>query len=122
MDLKYFKEQIHEELEGARTYIDKAIEAKVSNPEWVSKFVCMADAEADHAGKLMGMLERMIKSEMSMTSAKEKTTKQAVAANTTAATPAVAPPNPEKPEVVYKNLMKEFGETMTYVTNMKRGL
>ena len=104
LDMNYFKEHIKEELDGARDYIDKAIEAKINHPIWVPIFVSMADTEAEHAGHLMKMLETCIRSK----------------------TPASIPIDPAvvqvNPETVYKDLMKHYGETMTYVTNMKRGL
>lgn len=102
MDVTYFKEHIHEELDGARDYIEKAIESKISHPAWVMQFVKMADMEADHAGTLMKMLETCIR-------------------NKPATNPNPLDPS-SSPETVYKDLMKAFGETMTYVTNMKRGL
>ena len=101
MDVNYFKEHIREELDGARDYIEKAIESKISHPTWVGQFVKMADMEADHAGALMKMLETCIRSKPT---------------NVTPLDPA------NSPETIYKDLMKSFGETMTYVTNMKRGL
>ena len=100
MTISYFKDQIHEELEGAKEYIEKAIEAKVSNPTWSKTFASMADMEATHAANLMKMLECSIK---------EMKGKASEMTDQTAGD-------------VYKNCMKEFGETMTYVENMKRGL
>lgn len=112
MDLKYFKEQIHEELEGARDYIDKAVEAKVSNPAWCSTFAHMADAEADHAGKLMAMTKIYLQQHPD-----EKIAHNTITPATGTSTQSMVPASE-----VYKTLMKDFGETMTYVTNMKRGL
>lgn len=103
-DINYFKEHIKEELDGAKDYIEKAIEAKINHPAWVHTFVAMADTEAEHAGHLMRMLEKCIRSK-TLTS--------------TTQDPAITQVNPE---TVFKDLMKHYGETMTYVTNMKRGL
>ena len=61
MTLEYFNKQIHEELDGAKEYIERAIEAKINHPMWVSKFSQMADMEASHAANLMKMLEECIK-------------------------------------------------------------
>lgn len=108
MTLKYFKDQIHEELEGARNYIDKAIEVKPTHPEWSRIFVHMADMEADHAGTLMRILETCIKTK----NYSDGTSLDAVSGTISAV----------DPDAIYKDLMKAFGETMTYVTNMKRGL
>ena len=105
-DINYFKEHIHEELKGAREYIDNAIEAKIGHPAWIRIFAQMADMEIEHASHLMRMLETCIRS---------KSDKAA-----TSIDPAVTAP--ANPETVYKDLMKAYGETMTYVTNMKRGL
>lgn len=106
MTLNYLEEQIKDELNGAKNYIEKAIEVKPTNYMWSRCFARMADMEADHAGNLMRMFEDMIRS--------MKSSNEHEPVNATAAT--------VKPEEMYKNLMKEFGETMTYVANMKRGL
>ena len=100
MTLKYFQEQIKEELDGAREYIDKAIEVKPKHRSWSVMFAKMADMEADHAENLMFMLEECIRT-------KDYLEPVDIAMD---------------PNVLYKDLMKDFGETMTYVTNMKRGL
>lgn len=107
MTLEYFKKQIHEELDGAKEYIERAIESKINHPTWVSKFSQMADMEASHAANLMKMLEECIK-----TKKYEKVS----------AGPEMESAQTNTPEEMYKNLMKDFGETMTYVENMKRGL
>ena len=121
MDLKYFKEQIHEELDGAKHYIDKAIEAKINHPTWSAKFAQMADMEAEHAANLMKMLECYIR-DMKKDKANSNSTVSAPATTTTGLITESAKSMNESPEDVYKNCMKEFGEVMTYVTNMKRGL
>lgn len=108
MTLTYLKEQIKEELDGARQYIEKAIEAKISRPAWSRMFVSMADAETDHAVNLMKMMENLIRE------AKKNETK--------INSPDSSMINTPTPEDVYKNCMKELDETMAYVTNMKRGL
>lgn len=115
MDLNYFKEHIHEELTGAKEYIDSAIEAKINHPAWSRQFVVMADAEADHAGNLMRMLETYIRSGNKVIPTAGSNTHETDSATTTSN-------HSSNAESVYKDLMKEFGETMTYVTNMKRGL
>lgn len=108
MTLRYFKDQIHEELQGAREYIDKAIEVKPTHPKWSMCFSKMADMEADHAGNLMRMLEECIRMKcLSDTQSTDAATGMVTSID---------------PDVVYKELMQKFGETMTYVTNMKRGL
>ena len=106
MTLNYLKDQISDELNGARGYIEKAIEAKISKPMWSRIFVSMADAEAEHAANLMNIMESFIR-EMKK--------------NETRADSSLTVSN-GSPEDIYKNCMKEFGETMTYVNNMKRGL
>lgn len=99
MDIPYFKAQVMDELHGAKEYIEKAIEAKVAHPSWRLSFVRMAEMETEHAATLLKMMESCIRSK-----SKEET-------NLT-----------DKPEEVYKDLMKEYGETMAYISNMKRGL
>ena len=88
-----------EELQGAKEYIEKAIESKIGHPSWRSAFVQMAEMEMEHASTLLKMMETCIRS------------KSKVDATIT-----------DKPETVYKDLMKEYGETMAYISNMKRGL
>lgn len=111
MTLSYFKKQIMEELDGAKEYIEKAIEVKPQHPRWSMCFAKMADMEASHAGNLMRMLEDSIK--MNET---KRETEPIDAANP------VGTSRSMDPSEVYKDLMKHFGETMTYVENMKRGL
>lgn len=106
MTLEYFNKQIHEELDGAKDYIERAIEAKIHHPSWASKFTAMADMEASHAANLMKMLEECIKHKYY----DEPSPAEGMASSNT------------NPEEMYKDLMKHFGETMTYVENMKRGL
>lgn len=117
MDVNYFKSQIHEELEGARAYIDKAIEAKINHPAWSKQFVIMADMEAEHASTLMKMMESCLR-----TTSKVNTKVTTIGATEEGVTSMKSTERSDSAESVYKDLMKEFGETMTYVTNMKRGL
>lgn len=55
MDLQYFKEQIEDELKGAKCYAKNAIEVKAMNPDWGKKFLEMSDAELTHAASLYKM-------------------------------------------------------------------
>lgn len=55
MDVKYFKEQIADELYGARCYIKKAIELKPMAPAWSKMLVEMSTAELKHAEYLYKM-------------------------------------------------------------------
>ena len=59
MNARYFKEQICEELDGASCYLKKAIDVFKSNPEWIDKFVEMAEAEQGHATTLYKMFIEM---------------------------------------------------------------
>ena len=127
MDLHYFKDHVYEELEGAKDYIERAIESKISHPAWCKTFVAMADAEADHAGNLMKMMEtyirEMSKEEMKMAhktvESSTAATSSLMSASAMSSTPSTASHSPED---VYTECMKHFGEVMTYVNNMKRGL
>lgn len=56
--VKYFKDQIKEELEGAEEYIKQAFIMKAMDPNWAKNFVEMATQELNHAGKLYGMFEQ----------------------------------------------------------------
>lgn len=108
MDLAYLKDKLHEELNDAKGYMDKAIESKVTHPRCSKMFVMMADGEVSHATTLMKMMEDYIKENPSQVTANSGN----IMENTTNVAP----------ETVYKDCMKAYGETMTYVTNMKRGL
>lgn len=55
MDVKYFKEQIADELSGAKCYIKKAIELKPMAPTWSKMLVEMSSAELKHAEYLYKM-------------------------------------------------------------------
>lgn len=57
MDVKYFKSQIIDELEGAHNYIRKAIEMRLSHPEWSKTFAEMSEVEVTHSSKLYNMFE-----------------------------------------------------------------
>lgn len=55
MDAKYFKNQICDELTGAKCYIKKAIELKPMAPAWTKMLVEMSAAELKHAEYLYKM-------------------------------------------------------------------
>ena len=99
MTLEYFKSQIKEELDGAKEYIDKALESKFDCPVWSRTFANMAEIEISHAENLKKMLEEFIKD------MKKDGISSASA-----------------PEETYKECMKEISEAIAYVNNMKRGL
>ena len=52
MDLKYFECQITDELEGAKDYIQRAIEIKPMSPKWGKLFYEMSSQEVAHAENL----------------------------------------------------------------------
>ena len=56
-DLMKLKDQIAEELDGAKNYIKYAIEKKGSAPNWAKSFVDMSAAELGHASTLFKMFE-----------------------------------------------------------------
>lgn len=55
MDLKYFERQIIDELQGAKDYIQRAIEIKPMSPKWGKTFFEMSSQEAQHAENLYSM-------------------------------------------------------------------
>lgn len=55
MDAMYFKEQIEDELSGAKCYIKKAIELKPMAPAWTKMLVEMSASELKHAEYLYKM-------------------------------------------------------------------
>lgn len=56
MNPKYFKEQIEEEMYGAKCYIKKAMHVRASHPAWASTFESMSKMELGHATNLYKML------------------------------------------------------------------
>lgn len=61
MNAEYFKEQMCDELEGAKCYAKKAIEIKAMNADWGKMFLEMSAAELDHATKLWKMFDQYYK-------------------------------------------------------------
>lgn len=57
MDLEYFKEQIEDELHGAKCYAKNAIEIKAMSPNWANKFLEMSATELNHATNLYNMAQ-----------------------------------------------------------------
>lgn len=55
MNMCYFKEQIHDELCGAKDYAQHAIEFKAMSKEWASLFLDMSSEELSHANHLYSM-------------------------------------------------------------------
>lgn len=60
MDLMYFCNKIDDEVDGAKNYIQKAIEIKPTNPDWAKNFIQMAEAEKEHALKLYTMMNTYV--------------------------------------------------------------
>lgn len=61
MNAEYFDKQIHEELEGAKDYIKRAIEIKPMHTPWSKDLVDMSAAELSHAAKLYKMFQEYYK-------------------------------------------------------------
>ena len=57
MNAEYFKEQICDELKGAKCYAKKAIEIRAMAPSWAKKFIEMSAAELGHSTELYKMFE-----------------------------------------------------------------
>lgn len=57
MGLEYFKDQIEEELCGAKDYVKKAIEVRAMNLTWGKTLYEMSIEELEHATKLYKMFE-----------------------------------------------------------------
>lgn len=58
MDLKYFCDELCEELDGAKCYILKAIEVKPMNADWSKTFAQMSEDERSHAEHLYTMFNQ----------------------------------------------------------------
>lgn len=61
MDTSYFKEQIEDELCGAKDYVKHAIETKTTNPVWAKQFIEMSSAELNHATVLYNIFNEYYK-------------------------------------------------------------
>lgn len=57
MNIWYFKEQIPDELHGAKDYIKRAIEIRAMHAPWAKELVEMSAAELDHATRLYKMFQ-----------------------------------------------------------------
>ena len=57
MNAEYFKEQICDELKGAKCYAKKAIEIRAMAPSWAQMFIKMSAAELDHSTELYKMFQ-----------------------------------------------------------------
>lgn len=55
MNIKYFKDQICDELDGACDYLKKSIDYIANRPKWSDCFYHMADMEQGHATSLYKM-------------------------------------------------------------------
>ena len=53
--LEYFRDQIMDELHGAKNYIKLAMQSKGTHPAWAKMFVEMSSAELGHAANLYKM-------------------------------------------------------------------
>lgn len=58
MNLEYFKNQICEELHGAKDYIVNAMEIRAMDQTWSSTLVSMSATELSHADNLYKMFEQ----------------------------------------------------------------
>lgn len=61
MSIDYFKDQIKDELCGAKDYIILALENKSTNPMWAKQFVEMSSMELTHATTLYNMFNEYYK-------------------------------------------------------------
>lgn len=57
MDIYYFNTQIKDELDGATSYIQRAIREKKEHPSWGALYLKMGLAELDHAATLVKIFE-----------------------------------------------------------------
>lgn len=57
MNIWYFKEQIPDELHGAKDYIKRAIEIRAMHSEWGKRLADMSEAELEHAETLYRMFQ-----------------------------------------------------------------
>lgn len=57
MNILYYNNQVKEELDGAMSYIKKAIDMKKERPNWAQMYQKMSMAELEHASNLMKIFE-----------------------------------------------------------------
>lgn len=57
MNILYYNGQVKEELDGAMSYIKKAIDMKKEHPNWAQMYQKMSMAELEHASNLMKIFE-----------------------------------------------------------------
>lgn len=57
MNPEYFRDQMCEELEGAKAYAKLALEMKAMNPSWGKMLLEMSGAELNHATNLRKMYD-----------------------------------------------------------------
>lgn len=60
MDLYYFKERLHDELNDACEYAKKGIELQAMTADWSKQFMTMSAEELDHANKLYKMFAEYV--------------------------------------------------------------
>ena len=58
---QYLSSHIHEEIEGAIDYLQKAIELKSKAPDWAAKFYKMSEMEVEHANCMTKMFNSVDK-------------------------------------------------------------
>ena len=63
MNILYYNNQVKEELDGATSYIKKAIDIKKDHPTWAQMYQKMSMAELGHANDLMKIFEEDYKAE-----------------------------------------------------------
>lgn len=59
--IKYLRDHIKEEINGAKDYYTKAVELKAQHPEWAMKFFKMGEMEIEHASCLTKMFNSIDK-------------------------------------------------------------
>lgn len=57
LNMHYFRDQICDELTGAKKYVKKALETKAHNPAWAKQFLDMSSMELSHATTLYHICE-----------------------------------------------------------------
>jgi len=61
LNMHYFKDQICDELCGAKAYVKKALEIKSHNASWGKQFLDMSSVEINHATTLYHICEEYYK-------------------------------------------------------------
>lgn len=107
MDMVYFYEHIHEELEDAVHYAEKAIAMRRDKPKWAKTFMELSNNEVKHATMLFDMFEGNCEV---MPEEEDETTITSIGTK--------APSRMDR-DTICKKVTDDFASSMTKLRNLK---